>query len=51
MVASEGVTPRQMEEDGATVIDPHAWQDLRNGHRYVDNLEARPRQRRPGTRR
>ena len=40
VVASDGVTPRQMEEDGATVVDPHAWQDLKNGHRYVANIEA-----------
>jgi zinc/manganese transport system substrate-binding protein len=39
IVASEGVEPRQMEE-GASVADPHAWQDLRNGHRYVENIEA-----------
>jgi zinc/manganese transport system substrate-binding protein len=40
IVASEGVEPRQMEEEGASVADPHAWQDLRNGHRYVENIEA-----------
>ena len=39
LVASEGVEPRQMAEDGTTVTDPHAWQDLTNGHRYVVNLE------------
>jgi zinc/manganese transport system substrate-binding protein len=40
VVASDGVSPRQMEEEGATGVDPHAWQDLRNGHRYVANIEA-----------
>ena len=40
VVASQGVKPRQMDEDGRTVTDPHAWQDLENGHRYVVNIEA-----------
>ena len=40
LVASRGVEPRQMDEDGRTVTDPHAWQDLANGHRYVVNIEA-----------
>jgi zinc/manganese transport system substrate-binding protein len=44
VVASNGVAPRQMleDEDGAAheVTDPHAWQDLANGLRYVDNIEA-----------
>ncbi len=40
LVASQGVKPRQMDEDGKTVTDPHAWQDLENGHRYVVNIEA-----------
>jgi zinc/manganese transport system substrate-binding protein len=45
-VASRGVRPRQMEEGehegggkrGRLVIDPHAWQDIRNGSLYVDNI-------------
>src|SRR5262249_36554179 len=37
VVASEGVRPRTMVEDGATVTDPHAWQDLANGRIYVSN--------------
>jgi zinc/manganese transport system substrate-binding protein len=45
-VASRGVRPRQMEEGehegggkrGRLVIDPHAWQDIRNGILYVDNI-------------
>jgi zinc/manganese transport system substrate-binding protein len=40
VVASLGVAPRQMDEDGRAVTDPHAWQDLANGHRYVVNIEA-----------
>ncbi len=40
VVASQGVKPRYMDEDGRTVTDPHAWQDLANGHRYVVNIEA-----------
>ena len=37
-VASAGVTPRRMTEDGAEVTDPHAWQDLANGRIYVENI-------------
>ncbi|MBE9606743.1 zinc ABC transporter substrate-binding protein [Acetobacteraceae bacterium H6797] len=45
-VATDGITPRMMEDDGhghghshgAKVPDPHAWQDLRNGRIYVRNL-------------
>jgi zinc/manganese transport system substrate-binding protein len=36
--ASEGVTSRSMSEDGETVTDPHAWQDLANGQIYVANI-------------
>jgi zinc/manganese transport system substrate-binding protein len=39
-VASEGVVSRTMSEEGATVTDPHAWQDLRNGQIYVRNIAA-----------
>ena len=38
IVASEGVTPRALVEDGVTVADPHAWQDLRNGRLYVRTI-------------
>ena len=31
VVASQGVVPREMDEGGDTVSDPHAWQDLANG--------------------
>lgn len=40
VVSSAGVTPLTMSEDGETFIDPHAWQDLRNGAVYVRNVEA-----------
>jgi zinc/manganese transport system substrate-binding protein len=40
VIASAGVKPRSMDEDGTTVPDPHAWQDLANGHRYTVNIEA-----------
>tara|TARA_R110000868_G_scaffold25433_6_gene99326 strand:+ start:1694 stop:2578 length:885 start_codon:yes stop_codon:yes gene_type:complete len=40
VVASTGITPREMEEDGETLPDPHAWQDLANGAIYVRNIEA-----------
>jgi zinc/manganese transport system substrate-binding protein len=40
VVASQNVNPRYIDEDGKTVTDPHAWQDLKNGHRYVVNIEA-----------
>ena len=39
VIASYGITPRQMNEDGATVLDPHAWQNLKNGIIYARNIE------------
>jgi zinc/manganese transport system substrate-binding protein len=41
--ASEGITPRRLEDDhghdhGAQ--DPHAWQDLRHGQDYARNIAA-----------
>lgn len=39
IVASDGVKPRTMEEEGeGKVIDPHAWQDLSNGRLYIKNI-------------
>ena len=35
VVASTGVKPRTMVEDEKTITDPHAWQSLANGKRYV----------------
>ncbi|HZF34874.1 MAG TPA: zinc ABC transporter substrate-binding protein [Candidatus Angelobacter sp.] len=40
VAASAGVKSRTMDEDGATVTDPHAWQDLSNGRLYVANVAA-----------
>jgi len=34
VVASEGVAPRRL--DGG--VDPHAWQDVANARRYVENI-------------
>jgi len=42
VVASRGVTTRTMideDADGGKITDPHAWQDLSNGTRYVANIE------------
>ena len=39
IVASEGVKPRTMVEDGKEVVtDPHAWQNLSNGLIYIKNI-------------
>jgi zinc/manganese transport system substrate-binding protein len=38
VVASNGVTPRQMREGDAITVDPHAWQNPRNGAIYVRNI-------------
>jgi zinc/manganese transport system substrate-binding protein len=38
VVAATGVTPRMMREGAATSLDPHAWQDPRNGVIYVRNI-------------
>jgi zinc/manganese transport system substrate-binding protein len=38
VVASTGVKPRTMVEDEKTITDPHAWQSLANGKRYVVNI-------------
>ncbi|HEX7777354.1 MAG TPA: metal ABC transporter substrate-binding protein [Parvibaculum sp.] len=37
--ASFGVLPRDMNEDGKDITDPHAWQSLSNGAIYVRNVE------------
>ncbi|KRV74001.1 metal ABC transporter substrate-binding protein [Pseudomonas citronellolis] len=36
--ASRGVIPRSLEEDGQTIPDPHAWNNLANADIYVDNI-------------
>lgn len=40
VVASEGIATRTTREQGETVVDPHAWQDLGNGLVYVANIAA-----------
>jgi zinc/manganese transport system substrate-binding protein len=40
VTATDGITPLQVTEDGKTVPDPHAWQDLGNGRRYVRTIAA-----------
>jgi zinc/manganese transport system substrate-binding protein len=38
IIASRGVATRKMQEDGADITDPHAWQNLANGVVYVKNI-------------
>jgi zinc/manganese transport system substrate-binding protein len=38
IVATKGVKPRKMEEDGHTETDPHAWQSVANARIYVANI-------------
>ncbi len=38
VVASKGVDALRIAEDGRTVPDPHAWQDLAQGRIYVANI-------------
>ena len=38
VVASTGVTPRFIREGKVTSLDPHAWQDPRNGMIYARNI-------------
>jgi zinc/manganese transport system substrate-binding protein len=40
IVASEGVKPRKMQEEGRQVTDPHAWQSIGNARIYVANIRA-----------
>ncbi len=40
IVAGAAVTPRQMEEDGRSITDPHAWQDPTNAILYVRAIAA-----------
>jgi zinc/manganese transport system substrate-binding protein len=41
VTASTGIQPRTMVEDGgATVTDPHAWQNARNGAAYARTIAA-----------
>ena len=38
VVATNGISPRQMIEDEKKITDPHAWQSLANGKIYVANI-------------
>jgi zinc/manganese transport system substrate-binding protein len=38
VVATKGVSPREMIEDEKKITDPHAWQSLANGKIYVANI-------------
>jgi len=38
VVATKGVKPRKMEEDGHAETDPHAWQSVPNAKIYVANI-------------
>ena len=39
VTASTGIKSHEMDEDGETVTDPHAWQNLANGELYVRNIK------------
>ncbi len=38
VIASAGVKPQRMEEDGKQIVDPHAWQSVPNAKLYVRNI-------------
>lgn len=38
IVASEGIKTHTMDEDGETVVDPHAWNSAANGAQYAQNI-------------
>ncbi len=38
VVASDGITTRKMDEDGRTILDPHAWNAAANAIVYVHNI-------------
>ena len=38
VTVGDGVASHEMDEDGETVTDPHAWQSLKNGVLYVENI-------------
>lgn len=40
IVASAGIKPRGLQEDGATVSDPHIWQDPVLGQRMAQTIAA-----------
>jgi zinc/manganese transport system substrate-binding protein len=40
VVATKGIKPLQMTEDGRRTTDPHAWQSVANAKIYVANIAA-----------
>lgn len=38
VVATEGIKPQEMHEEGRTELDPHAWQSITNAKLYVANI-------------
>ncbi|MBC7682371.1 MAG: metal ABC transporter substrate-binding protein [Ferruginibacter sp.] len=38
VITSTGVQPRQMQEDGRSITDPHAWQNPANVVFYINNI-------------
>jgi zinc/manganese transport system substrate-binding protein len=40
VVATNGIKPLQMVEEGRRTLDPHAWQSVANAKIYVANVEA-----------
>jgi zinc/manganese transport system substrate-binding protein len=40
VVATKGIKPLQMMEDGRSTLDPHAWQSVANAKIYVANIAA-----------
>jgi len=38
ITASQGISTRQMAEDGKQITDPHAWNSMKNGVQYATNV-------------
>ncbi|MGB9096511.1 metal ABC transporter substrate-binding protein [Erwinia sp.] len=38
IVSSQGIETRSMEEEGKTLTDPHAWNSMKNGVVYANNV-------------
>ena len=38
VVASKGISTRSMAEEGKTITDPHAWNSMKNGEVYANNI-------------
>lgn len=48
ITASDGLDPRQMQEEGKTVTDPHMWLDPNRVIKYVENIQDGLSQADPG---